>query len=79
MFLFNQTLKDIENKWRGVVGYDMRYDEFEQLSRKSWEEEDDCLRIHRSKKKIREDIVSVRNPKSKYFVCTPETKGLWLT
>ena len=37
--LFNTTLKDIENKYRDTAGYDMSYDEFKQLCRKSWEEE----------------------------------------
>ena len=36
---FNQTLKDIEHIYRGVAGYDMSYDEFKELCRKSWEED----------------------------------------
>ena len=27
-FLFNQTIKDVEIKYRDVGGYDMGYDEF---------------------------------------------------
>ena len=34
-FLFNQTLKDIENIYRDVGGYDMSYDEYKRLCRKS--------------------------------------------
>ena len=33
--LFNRTLKNIENVWRDVGGYDMSYDEFKQVCRKS--------------------------------------------
>ena len=33
--LFNQTLKDIENIYRMVGGYDMSYDEFKEVCRKS--------------------------------------------
>ena len=35
LILFIQTLKDIENKYRDVGGYDMNYDEFKELCRKS--------------------------------------------
>ena len=38
IILFNQTLKDIEHIYRDVAGYDMNYDEFNELCRKSWEE-----------------------------------------
>ena len=36
IILFNQTLKDIGKVYRVVGGYDLTYDEFKQLSRKSW-------------------------------------------
>ena len=49
--MFNQTLKDIEHIYRDVAGYDMNYDEFKELSRKSWEEDYDYLYIDISKKK----------------------------
>ena len=32
--LFNQTLRDIENRYRDVGGYDISYDEFTQLCKK---------------------------------------------
>ena len=38
IILFNQTLKDIEHIYRDVAGYDMNYDEFKDLCRKSWDE-----------------------------------------
>ena len=37
--LYNQTLKDSENIYKDVGGYDMSYDEFKELCRKSWEDE----------------------------------------
>ena len=55
--LSNQTLKDVENIYRDVGGYDMSYDEFKELCRKSWEEDYNYVCIDRSKIKIREDIV----------------------
>ena len=51
IILFNQTLKDIEHIYRDVAGYDMNYDEFKELCRKSWEEDYNYLCIDRSKKK----------------------------
>ena len=51
MFLFIQTLKDIENLYREVAGYDMSYDEFKELCRKSWKEAYNYLCIERSKKR----------------------------
>ena len=50
IILFNQTLKDIEHIYRDVAGYDMNYDEFKDLCRKSWEDYN-YLYIDRSKKK----------------------------
>ena len=49
--LFNQTLKDIEHIYRDVGGYDMNYDEFKDLCRKSWEEDYNYLYIDRCKKR----------------------------
>ena len=49
IILFNQTLKDIEHIYRDVAGYDMNYDEFKELCRKSWEEDYNDLCIDRSK------------------------------
>ena len=51
IILFNQTLKDIEHIYRDVAGYDMNYDEFKELCRKSWEEDYNYLCIDRCKKK----------------------------
>ena len=48
---FDQTLKDIEHIYRDVAGYDMKYDEFKELCRKSWEEYYNYLLIDRSKKR----------------------------
>ena len=50
-FLFNPTLKDRENIYRDVGGYDTSYDKFKHLCKKSWEEDLNYLCIDRSKKK----------------------------
>ena len=50
-FLFNQTLKILENIYGDFVGSDMSYDKFKHFCRKSWEEEYIYLCIDRSKKR----------------------------
>ena len=64
IFLFNQTLKDIENIYRVVSVYDMSYDEFRELCRKSWDEDYKCPCIHRSKKREQKDNVFVMEAKT---------------
>ena len=38
-FLFDQTLKDMEEIYRDVGGFDMSYDEYQQLCRETRKEE----------------------------------------
>ena len=64
IILFNQTLKDIEHIYRDVAGYDMNYDEFKDLCRKSWEEDYNYLYIDRSKKR----------DQGKYCICNKSKK-----
>ena len=64
IILFNQTLKDIEHIYRDVAGYDMNYDEFKELCRKSWEEDYNYLFVLIDlKREIKEDIVFVMKAK----------------
>ena len=74
IILFNQTLKDIEHIYRDVAGYDMNYDEFKELCRKSWEEDYDYLCIDRSKKRDQGRYCTCNESKKTYIQCTPETK-----
>ena len=64
--LFNQTLKDIEHIYRDVAGYDMNYDEFKELCRKSWEEDYNYLCIDRSKKR----------DQGNYYICNESKKHI---
>ena len=72
--LFNQTLKDIEHKYRDVAGYDMNYDEFKDLCRKSWEEDYNYLYIDRSKKRDQGRYCICNESKKTYIEATPQTK-----
>ena len=72
--LFNHTLKDFEHIYRNVAGYDMNYDEFKELCRKSWEEEYNYLYIDRSKKRDQGKYCVCNESKKTYREATPQTK-----
>ena len=74
IILFNQTLKDIEHIYRDVAGYDMNYDEFKDLCRKSWEEDYNYLYIDRSKKRHQGKYCICNESKKTYIESTPQTK-----
>ena len=74
IILFNQTLKDIENIYRDVGGYDMIYDEFKELCRKSWEDEYNYLCIDRSEKRDQGRYCICNESKNTYTECIPEKK-----
>ena len=74
IILFTQTLKDIENIYRHVGGYDMSCDEFKEFCRKSWEDEYNFLCIDRSKKKDQRKYCFCNESQNKYLDCTPETR-----
>ena len=74
IILFNQTLKDIEHIYRDVAGYDVNYDEFKDLCRKSWEEDYNYLCIDRSKKREQGRYCICNESKNTYIEATPQTK-----
>ena len=74
IILFNQTLKDIEHIYRDVSGYDMSFDDSEELCRKSWEGDYNYLCIDRSKKRDQGRYCICSESKNIYIECTPEPK-----
>ena len=74
IILFNQMLKDIEHIYRDVAGYDMNYDEFKELCRKSWEDDYNYLYIDRSKKRDQGKYCICNESKNTYLEATPQTK-----
>ena len=72
--LYNQTLKDIEHIYRDVAGYDMTYDEFQELCRKSWDEDYNYLYIDRFKKRDQGKFCICIESKQTYIEATPQTK-----
>ena len=51
IILFNQTLKVMEHIYRDVAGYDLSYDDFKELCRRSWEKYYISFCIDRSEKR----------------------------
>ena len=74
IILFNQTLKDIEHIYKDVAGYDMSYEEFKELCRKSWEEDYNYLYIDRSKKRDQGKYCICNESKRTYIEAIPQTK-----
>ena len=74
IIVFNQTLKDIEHIYRDVACYDMNYDEFKALCRKSWDEDYNYLCIDRSKKRDQGRYCICNENKNTYLEATPQTK-----
>ena len=74
IILFNQTLKNIEHIYRDVAGYDMTYDEFIELCRKSWDEEYSYLCIDSSNKKDQGRYCICKESKKTHIEATPQTK-----
>ena len=79
IILFNQTLKDIEQIYRDVAGYDMNYDEFKELCRKSWEEDYNYLCVDRSKKRDQGRFCLCNESKKTYIEATPQTNPFRLS
>ena len=73
IILFNQTLKNIEHIYRDVAGFDMNYDEFKDLCRKSWEDDYNYLYIDRSKKRNQGKYCICNESKRTYIEATPQT------
>ena len=51
-FLFKQTLGDVQNLYYDIGAYDMKYDDFKEICRKTWSEKFNYLCIERTKNKI---------------------------
>ena len=43
IFLFRQSLRDVEHIYRDIAGFDMSYDEFKELCREAWNEKKQLL------------------------------------
>ena len=73
IILFNQTFKGIEHIYRDVARYDMNYDEFEEICRKSWDEDCNYLCIDRAKKRDQGRYCICNESKKRYIEAIPQT------
>ena len=72
-FLFQQTLKDVEDIQRDIASFDMSYEKFKSLCREAWNEKFNYLLINRLEDKngSRYRICNESNPNIKIF--NPQT------
>ena len=73
IILFQQTLKDVENLYRDIAGFDMSYDEFKMLCREAWRDKYDYLEINRMENKKGEKYKLCNESKYQYRIFNPET------
>ena len=72
--LFNQTVKDFEHIYKDVAGYDMSYEEFKEVCRKSWDEVYNYLSTDRPKKRDQGRYCICNESKKPYEEAKPQTK-----
>ena len=73
LILFKQTLRDVQNMYYDIGAYDMKYDEYEELCHKAWDENINYLRFDMSKNKNEVKYRIFNESKPTYIDCIPET------
>ena len=71
--LFQQTLKDVENIYRDIAGFDRSYEECKSLCREAWREKYNYLEINRLEDKNGQKFCICNESKNEYKVFNPET------
>ena len=72
--LFKQTLRDVDSMYKDIAGYDMKYDEFKEMCRKTWSEKFNYLyNILSRKKECNHRIFNVS--RNTYKECIPEIEA----
>ena len=67
-------MRDVEQIYRDIAGFDMSYDEFKELCRDAWKEKKNYLEINilEDKNESKCKICNESNPK--YKICNPQTE-----
>ena len=73
IILFKQTLKDVEHLYRDVAGYDMNYDEFKGLCKRSRAAGYNYLCIDRCKKRNQGNYCICNESKKTYKKAAVQT------
>ena len=76
IILFRQSLRDVEQIYRDIAGFDMSYDEFKELCREAWKEKYNYLEINmlEEQNESKYKICNKSNPIYKIF--NPPTEPL---
>ena len=74
IFLFRQTLRDVECIYRDFGGYDMKYDEFKEMCRVAWSEKINYFCINMTKNKNDGKNRIFNESKTRHIECIPETE-----
>ena len=74
IFLFQQTLKDVEHIYRDIAGFDMSYDEFNSLCREAWREKYNYLLKNRLEGKNKNKYKKCNESNPEFKVFNPQTE-----
>ena len=74
LFLFKQTLRDVQSMYYDIGAYDMIYDEFKLMCPKAWDEKYNYLCIDVTRKKNESKYRIFNESKTTYIDCIPESE-----
>ena len=73
IFLFQQTLKDVEHIYRDIAGFDLSYDEFKSLCKEAWRDKCNYLLINRLEDRNGSKYMICNESNPQYQVFSPQT------
>ena len=74
LILFKQTVRDVQSMYYDIGAYDMKYDEFEEMCHKAWDEKYNYLCIDVTKNKNDGKYRIFNESKTTYIECICETE-----
>ena len=75
LILFKQTLRDVQSMYYDLGAYDMKYDEFKEMSHKAWSENFNYLCFDMTKNKNEGKYRIFNESKNTYIECICETEA----
>ena len=77
LILFKQTIRDVQSMYYDIGTYEMKYDEFREMSHKSWSERFNYFRIDMTKSKNEGKYRFFNESKSIHIECIPESEPFY--
>ena len=74
IILFLQSLRDVQHNYRDIAGFDMSYDEFEELCREAWKEKYNYLEINTLEDKTESKYKICNESNQNYKIFNPQTE-----